>query len=205
MPSRTACLSKKGCGFATPECRAQRDVAVHPRPAPPPPLLAAPRPSTTALGDLEIRWVVSAEHALLLTSLIVRDGVAGLPDAIAVHSAPDVVCGAFDAKTWRDSGDPGWPPWDPARRAWTWRGSSDDLLPTTTIEIERFEGPLFLSHGTQDTLWSVEMTRRLWDRLKRHGRNPEVHLYEGEDHEFKSDSENQHNELLIDFFARHLG
>src|SRR3954452_11412881 len=59
MPSRTARLSKKGCGFATPECRAQRDVAVHPRPAPPPPLLAAPRPSTTALGDLEIRWVVS--------------------------------------------------------------------------------------------------------------------------------------------------
>src|SRR5215213_7336741 len=58
MPSRTARLSKKGCGFATPECRAQRDVAVHPRPAPPPPLLAAPRRSTTALGDLEIRWVV---------------------------------------------------------------------------------------------------------------------------------------------------
>jgi hypothetical protein len=31
-----------------------------------------------------------AEHALLLASLMVRDGVAGLPDAIAVHSAPDV-------------------------------------------------------------------------------------------------------------------
>src|SRR5215208_660806 len=59
MPSRTARLSKKGCGFATPECRAQRDVAVHPRPAPPPPLPAAPRLPTTALGYLEIRWVVS--------------------------------------------------------------------------------------------------------------------------------------------------
>src|SRR3954468_7751754 len=58
MPWRNTRLSKKGCGFATPECRAQRDVAVHPRPAPPPPLLAAPRPSTTALGYLEIRWVV---------------------------------------------------------------------------------------------------------------------------------------------------
>src|SRR3954451_14327438 len=63
MPSRTARLSKKGCGFATPECRAQRDVAVHPRPAPPPPLLAAPRLSTTALGDLEIRWVVRRSPA----------------------------------------------------------------------------------------------------------------------------------------------
>src|SRR4051794_41884348 len=67
MPSRTARLSKKGCGFATPECRAQRDVAVPPGPAPPPPLLAAPRLSTTALGDLEIRWVVSGDVAGLLT------------------------------------------------------------------------------------------------------------------------------------------
>src|SRR4051794_37196878 len=63
MPSRTARLSKKGCGFATPECRAQRDVAVHPRPAPPPPLLAAPRLSTTALGYLEIRWVVRNDRS----------------------------------------------------------------------------------------------------------------------------------------------
>src|SRR4051794_20532111 len=59
MPSRTARLSKKGCGFATPECRAQRDVAVHPRPAAPAPLPAAPHRPTTALGYLEIRWVVS--------------------------------------------------------------------------------------------------------------------------------------------------
>src|SRR4051812_47107597 len=66
MPSRTARLSKKGCGVATPECRAQRDVAVHPRPAPPPPLPAAPRLPTTALGYLEIRWVVSRQCGELL-------------------------------------------------------------------------------------------------------------------------------------------
>jgi hypothetical protein len=35
---------------------------------------------------------------------------------------------------------------------------------------------------------------------KRHGRNPEVHLYEGEWHGVNSDVENQHNELLIEFF-----
>src|SRR4051794_38752411 len=87
MPSRTARLSKKGCGFATPECRAQRDVAVHPRPAPPPPLLAAPRLSTTALGDLEIRWVVSFRHVgeLLRRDLVQQRSVwrAVLPHAIA--------------------------------------------------------------------------------------------------------------------------
>src|SRR3954462_15153545 len=57
--SRSARLSEKGCGDATPEWRAQRDVAVHPRPAAPAPLLAAPRLSTTALGYLEIRWAAS--------------------------------------------------------------------------------------------------------------------------------------------------
>jgi hypothetical protein len=91
-----------------------------------------------------------AEHALLLTSLMARDGVAGLLDAVAVHTPPDVICGAFNAKMRRDSGDPGWQPWDPENRAWTWRGSSDQLLPTTPIEIERFDGWLFLSYGTGD-------------------------------------------------------
>jgi|SRR5450631_4013422 hypothetical protein len=56
-----------------------------------------------------------AEHALLLTSLMAKDGVAGLPDAVAVHTPPDVICGAFNARMWRDSGDPGWQPWDPAK------------------------------------------------------------------------------------------
>jgi hypothetical protein len=59
----------------------------------------------------------------------------------------------------------GWQPWDPAKRSWIWRGASDELLPTSVIEIERFGGPLFLSHGTHDNVWSVEMTRRLSDRL----------------------------------------
>jgi dipeptidyl aminopeptidase/acylaminoacyl peptidase len=145
-----------------------------------------------------------AEHALLLVSLMTRDGVAGIPDALAVHSPADVICGAFDARVWRDAGDPGWQPWDPANRAWTWQGSSDGLLPSTPIEIERFDGPLFISHGTQDKVWSAEMTRRLSERLISHGRKAEVHLYEGEDHGFSSDGENHHYELLTEFFERHL-
>lgn len=145
-----------------------------------------------------------AEHALLLVSLMTRDEVAGIPDAVAVHSPPDVVCGAFDARIWRDAGDPGSQPWDPAKRAWTWRGSSEELLPTSAIEIERFVGPLFLSHGTRDKTWSVEMAGRLSDRLISHGRSPEVHIYEGEEHGLSSDGENRHYELLTKFFTRHL-
>jgi acetyl esterase/lipase len=145
-----------------------------------------------------------AEHALLLTSLMARDNLDGLPNAVAAHSPPDVVCGAFDARSWRDIGDPGWRPWDPARRAWSWRGSSDELLPTTPIEIECFAGPLFLSHGTADRVWSVEMTQRLDARLRRHGRQAEVHYYEGQDHILDAAAENQHNLHLVSFFARTL-
>ena len=145
-----------------------------------------------------------AEHALLLVSLMARDSVDGSPDAVAAHSPADVICGAFDAKNWRDSGDPGWQVWDPGRRAWSWRGSSAELLPTTPIEIERYDGPLFLSHGTADRTWSVEMTRRLAERLRGQGRTPEVHLYEGQDHIPASAAENDHHEHLMAFFRRNL-
>lgn len=145
-----------------------------------------------------------AELALLMTWLMQHDGVAGLPDAVAAHSPPDVICGAFDARRYRDSGDPGWRPWDPAERAWSWRGESAALLPTTPIGIEAYEGPLFLSHGTADRIWSVDMTRRLVDRLQGYGRQPEVHYYEGQDHLPGSAAENEHHEHLLAFFARHL-
>jgi dipeptidyl aminopeptidase/acylaminoacyl peptidase len=95
--------------------------------------------------------------------------------------------------------------WDPGLRAWSWRGSSDDLLPTSPIGIETFEGPLFLSHGTADRVWSVEMTRRLVARLEAAGRRPEVHYYEGEDHIPGSAAENEHHEHLVSFFERNLG
>ncbi len=105
-----------------------------------------------------------AEHALLCTSLMARDEVLGLPDAVAVHAPSDVICGAFIGANWRDSGDPGWQAWDPALRAWTWKGVSDALLPTMPIEIERYAGPLLLTHGANDTMWSADMTRA-WRRV----------------------------------------
>lgn len=145
-----------------------------------------------------------AEQALLLTALMAGEGMAGLPDAVAAFSPSDVIAGAFDARRWRDRGDPGWRVWDPAERAWSWRGSSEALLPTRPIEIERYEGPLFLAHGTADRVWSVDCTRRLEARLRDHGRSPEVHYYEGEDHLPGSEAENAHHERLFAFFQRHL-
>jgi dipeptidyl aminopeptidase/acylaminoacyl peptidase len=144
------------------------------------------------------------EHALLIAALMARDGLSGAPHAIATHSAADVICGAFDARHWRDEGDPGAQTWDPANRAWTWKGESDGLEPTKPIEIERYGGPVFLSHGTKDTVWSVEMTRRLEARLRSNGKAPEVHYYEGEDHSSRGDADNLHNEQVLTFFEKHL-
>ena len=105
------------------------------------------------------------EHALLLASLMAAESSKNQVDALAAHSPADVVCGAFDAKSYRDSGDAGWKTWDPANRAWSWRGSSEDIKPTTPIPIEQYQGPICLSHGTKDRVWDVEMTKRLQKKI----------------------------------------
>ncbi|MBB3140017.1 alpha/beta hydrolase family protein [Halomonas organivorans] len=144
------------------------------------------------------------EHALLLASLMAEEGRAGQADALAAHASADVVCGAFDARSFRDSGDPGWQAWDAASRAWTWRGSSERLKPTTRIEIERYAGPVLLSHGVEDATWSVDMTRRLAERLAARKGHVETHFYEGEGHMLRSEAENLHHERLLRFFSRFL-
>ncbi|MCS6759491.1 MAG: alpha/beta hydrolase, partial [Candidatus Devosia euplotis] len=105
-----------------------------------------------------------AEHALLLASLMAQARLAPV-DAIVVHSPPDVICHGFNSASWRDKGDPGWQATDPGHRAWTWHGSSDDLLATTPIAAQTIPSPLFISHGTADRFWSVAMTRRIEQRL----------------------------------------
>jgi dipeptidyl aminopeptidase/acylaminoacyl peptidase len=142
-----------------------------------------------------------AEHAILLASLMARDGSVDLPDAVAAHSPSDTVAGAFIAGTWhpkeRDT-------WDPSKRAWRWRGSSEELTPTTPIELERYAGPVFLSHGEQDQVWTVDCTRRLEARLRASGRDPEVHYYPGEGHGLSPESDNQNHQRLVSFFWKYL-
>ena len=145
-----------------------------------------------------------AEHALLVATGMAKRGLEPLPDAVACLAAPDVVCGAFDARSFRDAGDPGWQAWDPARRAWVWEGAYEDLLPTQPIEVEAYPGPLFLAAGMKDTTWSPEMTRRLEQRRLKHGRLVEAHYYETEGHVPGSNGENDHHQRLLTFLERHL-
>jgi dipeptidyl aminopeptidase/acylaminoacyl peptidase len=142
-----------------------------------------------------------AEHALLLTSLLARDDPAKLPDAVAVHSPSDTICGAFISGQFHPKEEE---TWDPSKRAWRWRGSSEEFLPTKPIEIERYSGPVLLSHGEADKTWTVECTRRLETRLRAAGRNPEVHYYADEGHMLRPETQNIALGRLIGFFRRHL-
>lgn len=145
-----------------------------------------------------------AEHALLLAALMAKEQMEDVPNAVACLAAPDVVCGAFDSRPYRDYGDPGWQAWDPSRPAWSWKGSSEGLTPTTPIEIERYLGPLFLSCGLEDQTWSPEMTRRLEERRMKAALPVDAHYYKTEGHVPGSEGENVHHELLISFFQKHL-
>lgn len=146
-----------------------------------------------------------AEHGLLLAALMSETDMQDQPDAVACLAAPDVICGAFDARSFRESGDPGWQVWDPSRRAWTWKGSSDKLLPTAPIDVETYERPLFLAAGLNDQTWSPEMTVRLQKRRETKGLPVEAHYYENEGHVPGSEGENQHHELLLSFLNRTIG
>lgn len=145
-----------------------------------------------------------AEHALLLAVLMTADDTLHAPDAVAVHAPPDVICGAFDAREWRDPGDPGWQAWDPARRAWTWNGTSETLLPTQPIAIHQYAGPLLISAGDNDTTWSSAMARRLADRYATDGRVAEQLIFPGEGHMLSAEATMVRNAHTSAFFARHL-
>jgi dipeptidyl aminopeptidase/acylaminoacyl peptidase len=155
-----------------------------------------------------------AEHALVLTSLLVGDGSPHLPRAVAVHGATDVIVGAFiAAKGLRSVANVRLAklgPWEGTpidlapEHAWQWRGTSELLSPGSSIEIERYAGPLFLSHGEEDDVWSVKRTRRLERRLIEAGRSPEVHYYPAEAHRLRPETRRVHQAHLVSFFERHL-
>ncbi|MCA0975265.1 prolyl oligopeptidase family serine peptidase [Halomonas denitrificans] len=145
-----------------------------------------------------------AELALLIAVLSSVHDRSAIPDAVAVHSPSDCVCGAFQAANFLPCDDPGRQPWDPSKRAWTWQGSHDGLLPSTPIEVERYAGPVLVSHGEADSIWSVASSQRLKARLDERGGEHEVYLYPGEDHVLSPEAETLHHQRLVSFFRRYL-
>ena len=144
-----------------------------------------------------------AEHALLLTSLMVDDPetIADIPDAVAVHAPSDFIVRAFIA----DRFHPKINEVDDGRLAWKWRGSSEGLTEDTLIQIERYSGPIQISHGEDDELWEVDRTRRLEARLVSAGRSPKVDYYPKQGHGFYGQDINIARSRLKEFFHTHLG
>lgn len=72
------------------------------------------------------------------------------------------------------------------------------------VGLGRFRELWFYTAQRVVCLVGVEMTKRLEAKLK--GREPhlEVLHYEGEDHICRSEAENKHHELLVQFFTRFL-
>jgi acetyl esterase/lipase len=148
-------------------------------------------------------WGISrgAEHALLLVSLMARDGTSDPPRSVAVLAATDVIWPAFRA-VYTDPRHP--EPVDWTKRAWRWHGSSDELEVHTPIAVERYEGSLHISHGEADKIWSVEGTRRLEARLLAHRRTPEMHYYPGQGHGLGPEAISVDRARVADFFRRTL-
>lgn len=134
-----------------------------------------------------------AEQALFLAS---RD--TGRFAAVAVHAPHATIVGSYDRRT--DG-----PVLDPRGRALpAWIDHGKATRPGDPIRIERFRGPVFMAHGTRDTLWGVEETRVLEKRMRAAGKRPEVHYFAGEDHVLGFRAAVEEERLLADFFARSL-
>lgn len=146
-----------------------------------------------------------AEHALLLAQLLAEDGCAEVPDAVAVHSPPDVAWPAFIVANFQTSqGSAGNPPPDPPGPAWSWGGTHERTGPGTPLCPGAMAYPVFIVQGTDDRTWDAGMARRLVSRLAENDCPHEAHFFDGEDHIFSAEGRNREWDLMLGFFGRHL-
>ena len=160
-----------------------------------------------------------AEQALFLASLLASKGLES-PDAVAVHAPSDVIYGSWnwdwnDPKCWLPDLN------DPSKKIWNavcgadprllkpeddiaWRWNAEPFAAGPRIEIEKYLGPVFISHGTADQVWSVEQAKRIEVCLTQLGRKVDCHYFEGEGHQLGALAENRRNQLLLEFLGRHL-
>jgi dipeptidyl aminopeptidase/acylaminoacyl peptidase len=154
-----------------------------------------------------------AEQTLLIASLVQRTEPLA---AVAVHAASDTVVCAYDSST-RDGAvterDPQTGETINAP-AWTWQGQAlygerDPYGGYGTgprIEVEKYTGPMFLSHDENDQLWEVQRTRRVEQSRQAVPQYPtEVHYWPGEDHILAMEANiRAYNQALIAYFDKHL-
>lgn len=128
---------------------------------------------------------------------------------------PDIKAGVMWAGVVGPYGDiiNNWtPPEHPAARAWRngllteFGGAADDLAFWETVSPNRYIdniNPIQLQHGTADTSVPVEFSETLAEQLTTAGREVELYIYEGEDHNL---SQNLFLALerSVEFFDQHV-
>jgi pimeloyl-ACP methyl ester carboxylesterase len=159
-----------------------------------------------------------AEQALLLSQLLAEESSQALPDAVAVHAPTSKIKPAFILANYQ-SGIAGMIHkmrsllrLEKEQPAWCWRNSHDRVsdyrtsrtLPGIDIQIEKYPHPLLITHGMQDTIWSVRESQILQQRRQAKGLPTETHYFEHEGHILQIEARNRQLEILLDFFTRNL-
>lgn len=166
-----------------------------------------------------------AEKTLLLTALMQREGL-NLPDLVAVHAPSNTIVEGYNpnwsnwmcwpynssgSKEWDSNCGSNYPRNNPELYpAWLYNNSTDNISPKKRIEIEKYLGPIFITHGAEDTLWSADRTRAIQDSIltarqaQKDAIMPEIHIFEGEGHSFSSKAEIKRWRYLLAFFHKYL-
>ena len=150
-----------------------------------------------------------AEHALLVTSLMVRERKQGSPGCgRGPRARPIRLSRRIQSPT----------KFGAERRSSCLLGlassphgggavRSDTLASARSpIEIERYDGPVVHQSRRSTTASGPSAARRRLaeSRLRAAGRAPEVHIYKGEGHHLRPETERMHYLRVVDFFGRAL-
>ncbi len=154
-------------------------------------------------------WSRGAEQSVLLGSLLAStDPIA----TIAVHAPSDTVVASWDPAA-QDSiyeQDPSTGQWI-FGPAWTWQGqplfgeTTGFGTPGPRIRVEDYPGAVYLSHGVDDDLWSVQRSHAIEDARQARGLETEAHYWDGEGHILMQPANlTAFQSSLTEFFRREL-
>ena len=163
-----------------------------------------------------------AELALVIAS---RSGAPNeeVPTAVIAHSPSDLFNSSWNW-SWRDPAcwlcrrgagqcrdnaprsefqwNPACGPDDETRMDFSqsaWLIDGQPVRAGTRIPIERYQGPILITVGEQDTTWPVDQTRRIEHTLRAAGRQPQVHYFPEAGHVFGYQDENLRRQIVFDF------
>lgn len=170
-----------------------------------------------------------AELALLLSEL--TSSIKNFkPKAIAVHVPSDVIVQGFswswiDKRCWvckKKEKQCQKKPYSPTLFKWNsscgekpslnfytanypaWTYNKQVLKTGRLIRVDKYKGPLFISHGTQDEYWKEIRSKKIKTLRDKYKLETELHIFKGESHVFKSKNEHKKKKLLNSFFKKHL-